>query len=129
MTTTKAGLVLRHIRGLAAAGTMSGQADRQLLERFTAIREEAAFEFLVRRHGPMVLGVCRRILGDRHDAEDAFQATFLVLAHRAGTITRHDSVGGWLYQVAYNVALKAKARAAAERRREHRVGEPAVSSS
>jgi RNA polymerase sigma factor (sigma-70 family) len=127
MTTTQAGIVLRHIRELAAAGATSELADRQLLERFTTYREEQAFEGLVRRHGPMVLGVCRRILGNRHDAEDAFQATFLVLAHKASTIARRDSLGGWLYKVAYHIALKTKASMAARQRREQQVGEPRAS--
>jgi RNA polymerase sigma factor (sigma-70 family) len=122
MTTTQAGVVLRHLRGLIAADGPGLLGDRQLLERFTAAREEAAFAALVRRHGPMVHGVCRRVLGNAHDAEDAFQATFLVLASRAGTIGKAESVGGWLYQVAYNTALKARASAAARRRREQRVG-------
>jgi RNA polymerase sigma factor (sigma-70 family) len=120
MTTTQAGVVLRHIRGLIGADGAGRLGDRQLLERFTAAREEAAFEALLRRHGPMVQGVCRRVLGNAHDAEDAFQATFLVLASRAGSIGRRESVGGWLYQVAYNTALKARASAAARRRREQR---------
>ena len=122
MTTTHAGIVLRHIRGLIAADASGHLGDRQLLDRFTARREEAAFEALVRRHGPMVYGVCRRVLGNAHDAEDAFQATFLVLASRAGSIGKADSVGGWLYQVACNTSLKAKASAAARRRREQRRG-------
>jgi RNA polymerase sigma factor (sigma-70 family) len=126
MTMIQAGIVLRHIRTLAAA-QVSGMADRQLLERFTGRREEAAFEALVRRHGPMVLSVCRRVLGNRDDAADAFQATFLVLAHKAAAISRRDSIGGWLYQVAYHLALKAKASAAARQRREQQVGEPGVS--
>ncbi|HEX5269029.1 MAG TPA: sigma-70 family RNA polymerase sigma factor, partial [Gemmataceae bacterium] len=123
MTTTQAGIVLRHIRGLAVADASTRQGDRQLLERFTARRDEAAFAALVRRHGPMVHGVCRRVLGDAHDADDAFQATFLVLAGRAASVGKAESLGGWLYRVAYNTALKARARAAARRRREQRAGE------
>jgi RNA polymerase sigma factor (sigma-70 family) len=123
MSTTQAGFVLRHIRGLRDAGAVQRLSDRQLLERYTARHEEAAFEALLKRHGPMVQGVCRRVLIDAHAAEDAFQATFLVLARRAGTIGRRDSVGGWLYRVAYNTALKAKASAAARRRRERRPDE------
>jgi RNA polymerase sigma factor (sigma-70 family) len=118
MTMTRAGIVLRHIRGLASAAAATGLPDWQLLKRFTSHRDEEAFEKLVRRHGPMVLGACRRILTNRHDAEDAFQATFLILAHKAATIARRDSVGGWLYQVAYHLALKAKASMAARQRRE-----------
>jgi RNA polymerase sigma factor (sigma-70 family) len=121
-TTTQAGAVLRHLRGLMAADGAGPLGDRQLLERFTAGHDEAAFAALLKRHGPMVHGVCRRVLRDAHDAEDAFQATFLVLASRAGTIGKADSVGGWLYQVAYNTALKARASAAARRRREQRTG-------
>jgi RNA polymerase sigma factor (sigma-70 family) len=121
MTTTRAGLVLRHLRGLASRPA-GGVDDRQLLERFAAGRDEAAFEALLRRHGPMVLGVCRRLLRDPNDADDAFQATFLMLARKADAITRGDSVGGWLHQVAYTTALKAKAGAAARQRHEKRAG-------
>jgi RNA polymerase sigma factor (sigma-70 family) len=120
MTTTRAGVVLRHIRGLAARPAAT--ADRDLLERFTAGRDEAAFTELVHRHGPLVLGVCRRLLRDPNDADDAFQATFLVLARKAGSISNRESVGGWLYQVAHNTALKARHSAAARRRRERRMG-------
>jgi RNA polymerase sigma factor (sigma-70 family) len=116
MTTTQANLLSRHLRRLTAAAEQGGQPDRQLLERFAAAHDEAAFEALVRRHGPMVLGVCRRLLGDVHDAEDAFQAAFLVLAQKAGAVGKRGSVGGFLYRVAYNLALKAKASAAAWRR-------------
>jgi RNA polymerase sigma-70 factor (ECF subfamily) len=82
--------------------------DRELMDRFLADREEVAFESLVRRHGPMVLGVCRRVLANRHDAEDAFQATFLVLVRRAAAVIPRDLVGPWLYGVAYRTALEAR---------------------
>jgi RNA polymerase sigma factor (sigma-70 family) len=96
--------------GLAKAGGI--QTDRQLLERFVRDRDESAFEVLVQRHGPMVLGVCRRLLHDVHDAEDAFQATFLVLVRKAGSIAQPDLLGNWLYGVAFRVATKARANAA-----------------
>src|SRR5947209_20429021 len=87
-------------------------SDSRLLEQFIHRRDEAAFATLMERHGPMVLGVCRRVLHDAQDAEDAFQATFLVLVRRAASIRQRAAVGGWLYQVAYRVALRARARAA-----------------
>ena len=79
-------VALRYVQTLLKAGTGGGLSDGQLLERFVTWREEAALETLVQRHGSMVLSVCRRILRDHHDAEDAFQATFLVLARRAASI-------------------------------------------
>jgi RNA polymerase sigma factor (sigma-70 family) len=105
-------LALLHERG--------GLTDAQLLERFLARREEIAFEELVRRHGPMVLGVCRRVLGRSHDAEDAFQAAFLVLVRRAASIVPRARVGPWLYGVARRTALKARASAARRLRAEQR---------
>ena len=93
-------------------------ADRHLLERFVTARDETAFAALVRRHGPMVLGVCRRLLHDAHEAEDAFQATFLVLVHKARSIGRPESLGPWLHGVAYRTA--ARARQAARRRARER---------
>jgi RNA polymerase sigma factor (sigma-70 family) len=99
-----------------AASARDGLTDAELLRRFRDDRDEAAFGTLVARHGPMVFGVCRRVLGDYHGAEDAFQATFLVLARRAGAADR-DGLGPWLYGIASRTARKA--RVAAARRREY----------
>jgi RNA polymerase sigma factor (sigma-70 family) len=108
--------VLRSLRRFAgAAGPDPG--DAQLLEQFVARRDEAAFAALLRRHGPLVLGVCRQVLRHAHDAEDAFQATFLVLARKAATISRREALAAWLHRVALNVARTA--RTAAARRRSH----------
>jgi RNA polymerase sigma factor (sigma-70 family) len=95
--------------------------DRELLEQYVACRDEAAFEALLRRHGPMVLGVCRRVLRHQADAEDAFQATFLVLVRKAAAI-RSPNVGSWLYSVAHNTALKALAMNHKRRTREREAG-------
>jgi RNA polymerase sigma factor (sigma-70 family) len=107
--------IIRHLRSAALRQAGEGLEDAQLLERFLGDRDEAAFEALVRRHGPMVFGVCRRVLGGRHDAEDAFQATFLVLACEAAAVRNRGAVGSWLYGVAYRTAGKARARAARRR--------------
>jgi RNA polymerase sigma factor (sigma-70 family) len=115
--------VLHFLRRLAA-GPAEGAADRELLDRFARRRDEGAFAALLERHGPMVLRVCRRVLGDRQDAEDAFQATFLVLVRKAGAIARGEALAGWLYGVASRLALRARADAARRRARESRAAEP-----
>src|SRR5215469_7672600 len=84
--------------------------DADLLDRFIERREETAFAALLKRHGRMVFGVCRRILGNPHDAEDAFQATFLVLARKAASVRPREAVGAWLYGVAYRTALEARTK-------------------
>src|SRR5438132_382500 len=98
------------LRHLANQSAVSAQTDRQLLDRFLAAREEAPFTELARRHGPMVLAVCRRVLHHHQDAEDAFQAAFLVLARKAGTVCHAESVAGWLFQVAFRLALRARGK-------------------
>jgi RNA polymerase sigma factor (sigma-70 family) len=113
--------VMHHLRTLARRQDVGASSDGQLLEGFIARRDEAAFAELVRRHGPMVLGVCRRVLGNAHDADDAFQATFMVLVRRAGAVVPRDLVGNWLYGVAYRVALEARARAGRRRAPERQV--------
>ena len=109
--------VLRHIRRIALSAEAANLDDARLMERFLAQRDEAAFEALLRRHGPMVLGVCRRLLQDPHDSEDAFQATFLVLLRRAHSVGKRELVGNWLYGVAYRTALKARTQVARRRAR------------
>jgi RNA polymerase sigma factor (sigma-70 family) len=122
MATAQAGIVLRHIRDLVASENTGKLLDRQLLERFTTAHEQEAFATLIRHHGPLVLSVCRRVLGNWHDAEDAFQATFLILARKADSIHKQQSLGCWLYQVAYHAALKAKTQAVHRQQRERQAG-------
>jgi RNA polymerase sigma factor (sigma-70 family) len=107
--------VLRHLRHLVAARRVEELSDGRLLERFVRGRDEAAFAALVQRHSGLVLGVCRRVLQHAQDAEDAFQAAFLVLAQRAGAIRNPEAVGSWLYEVAYHIATRARAHAARRR--------------
>lgn len=101
--------VIRHLRRAAFLQDAGDITDGQLLHRFLAAREEAAFEVLLRRHGPMVLGVCRRVLSNADDAEDAFQAAFLVLIRKGPSLLSRQTLGNWLYGVAYHTALKARA--------------------
>ena len=117
---------LRQIQALFARGAVGHLTDAQLLERFTEGHDaEAAFEALVVRHGPAVLRACRRSLTDPNDAEDAFQATFLVLARRAQAVGRPESLAAWLYGVALRVSRKAKIATARRRRHEQLAAEGA----
>ena len=121
MAIGKNGAVLRQFQVLFGAGTLGDLADGQLLERFATgwgEDRELAFAILVERHGPMVLRVCRGVLSDPHDAQDAFQATFLVLVGKARSLWVHDSLGPWLYQVAYRTAKCARSSAARRNRLE-----------
>jgi RNA polymerase sigma factor (sigma-70 family) len=113
----------RLTRGMAAA-TLRDHSDRQLVERALVGRDEAAFQAIVHRHGPMVYRVCWRVLQHPQDAEDAFQVTFLVLAQKLRAVRKHASLASWLHGVAHRVGLKAKAQSAARRRREHQASLP-----
>src|SRR3954453_11316694 len=102
--------VLRYLHKLFEREELTSLTDRQLLQRFAVYRCEASFTALVRRHGPMVFGVCSRVLRNAADAEDAVQATFLVLARKARGFGWEDSIGNWLYGVALRVALKMRSQ-------------------
>jgi RNA polymerase sigma factor (sigma-70 family) len=123
MTRAQLGLVLQQLGRVLGGRPGEEHSDGRLLERFRQQRDETAFTALVQRHGPLVLGVCSRVLGHEQDAEDAFQATFLVLARKAGSIRKTESLGAWLYEVAYRIALKARARAARQRVRERQAAD------
>ena len=110
--------VVRHIRAVAGCPALEARTDRQLLLAFAARGEQAAFVALVERHGPMVLRVCRRVLRQVQDAEDAFQATFLLLAEKAGTVRKTEAVAAWLHGVAHRVALRARRDLGRRRRHE-----------
>ena len=123
MSSLASGSVVRQIGSLFEGSSVAGMSDRQLLDRFTAQRDaagEAAFTALVLRHGPMVLGVCTELLGNRHHAEDAFQAVFLVLAQKAHSVRDPDLLGNWLYGVALRTSRCARIRLG--RRRKHEAG-------
>jgi RNA polymerase sigma factor (sigma-70 family) len=129
MPTSQTSGVIQHLRRTMLLRDGAGLTDGQLLEDYISRRDEAALAALVQRHGPMVWGVCRRVLRSYHDAEDAFQATFLVFVRKAAAIAARELVGNWLYGVAHQTALKARATAARRKERERQVTqmpEPAV---
>lgn len=113
--------MLGYLRRLAGNTGQADVADSQLLERFVARHDHTAFESLVQRHAALVLGVCQRVLRHTQDAEDAFQATFLVLARKAAAIRQGEALGGWLHGVAYHIAIKARASAGRRREQERQV--------
>jgi len=121
MTISPMNRLVDHIRQVALLAAGDHATDGRLLDQFINERDEAAFEALTRRHGPMVFGVCRRVIGNNHDAEDAFQATFLVLVRKAASVRPREAVGNWLHGVAYRTALEARARLARRRSREQQV--------
>jgi DNA-directed RNA polymerase specialized sigma24 family protein len=129
MANAQLATMLRHIRGQATLTPGSHQSDGVLLRSFVERDDQAAFTAIVKRHGPLVLGFCRRVLHNLHDAEDAFQATFILLARNALAIRREESLAGWLYGIAYRMAEKAKRAAALASRRKRsrwRGSEPAA---
>jgi RNA polymerase sigma factor (sigma-70 family) len=121
MSTVRLNTVIQHLRQRTHFSADSETADGQLLESFVNRKDEGAFAALLRRHGPMVLGVCRRVTGNHHDAEDACQAAFLVLASKASSICPREMVANWLHGVAYRTALRARALAVNRHRRERQV--------
>src|SRR5215813_2535384 len=126
MTSMCLGQVVRQWRGLLVTRENAALTDADLWECYVRQRDEPALETLVRRHGPMVLGVCRRILRNEQDAEDAFQATFLVLVRRAASLRSPSTIANWLHGVAYRTALEARKAAARRRAREAAVPSRAV---
>src|SRR5688572_7620134 len=123
MATTEMNSFVRRLARAMAAEGLDGQTDRQLVERLSADPDEVVFEALVRRHGPMVYRVCWRVLQHAEDAEDAFQATFLLLAQKLGTLRKKESLASWLHGVAHRVALDARKQAARRRRHEARAAD------
>jgi RNA polymerase sigma factor (sigma-70 family) len=123
MTISPISEFLRNIRRAALRPDEAGLTDGQLLDAYVRNREEAAFAALVHRHGPMVWGVCRRILGNDSDVEDAFQATFLVLVRKAASVVPREQIANWLYGVARQTATKARAMAVKRNTREKQVKE------
>ena len=118
MASTGFGAAFRQLRGLFGKGSVVGLGDGQLLARYADSKDEAAFGALVARHGPMVLATCRAVLRNEHDVEDAFQATFLVLARKAHSIQGGDALGGWLHRVAYRASVQASVEARRRRLKE-----------
>ena len=122
MAGTSPGAALRQIRHLFIEGSVAGLSDAQLLDRFLGRRDGVAFAALVERHGPLVLGICRSILRDPDAAEDAFQATFLVLVKKAGSIRDREALGAWLHRVSRRVAIQANASDERRRWQEQQAG-------
>ncbi len=120
MASATGGSVLRELNRLVVVHQVRALTDAQLLHRFLAEQEEGAFTVLVQRYGRLVWSVCRHVLGNHHDAEDAFQATFLVLARRAGSIRKGEALASWLQGTAFRVALRAKRDLAIRRKHEQR---------
>ena len=118
MATSQPSDVSQLLRKMVLLRDGVGLTDRQLLEDYISRRDEAALAALVHRHGPMVWGVCRRVLRNYHDAEDAFQATFLVFVRKGASIASRELLANWLYGVAHQTALKARATAARRKGRE-----------
>ena len=118
MTKGASSTILQLIRRVALDERVRQQSDPELLRRFAGQGDGAAFHALLLRHGPMVLEVCHGVLGNEADAEDAFQATFLILARKASSIRKTESLGSWLHGVAYRTALKARAQSATRRKNE-----------
>src|SRR5262245_30002328 len=116
--------LLGYVRGLTLARQGGELPDRELVRRFADQSDESAFAALVGRHGAMVFGVCRRVLRNEQDAEDAFQATFLVLSRKAASLARKEAVGPWLFGVAHPLALRARPQARRHERARHRPGRP-----
>ena len=119
--------LVSQLRQTVEASSLADVADGELLERFCKHQDAAAFEAIVRRHGSLVLGACRRVLGDAADVDDAFQATFLVLLRKPHAIRNQRAVGSWLYGVAHRVAVRARDAAARRQRLEQRAKSPAES--
>src|SRR5262245_58648340 len=105
MSTSTLGLFLRHLALSKEASRLGTAGDHDLLTAYESERGQAAFTELMRRHGPMVLRTCRRVLGRGPDAEDAFQATFVLLARKGGSISKREALGAWLHRVAYRTSL------------------------
>src|SRR4051812_16338092 len=126
MARTASGPILQFIRRIRVDRRLRTASDQELLQCFLGERDEAAFEEILHRHGPMVLDVCRGILANEADAEDAFQATFLVLARKASSIRKAATLASWLHGVAYRTALKARAKSAQRRSHEARLPVPEV---
>lgn len=129
MPNGKRDAAIRPLQTLFSVGTSCGLSDSQLLERFVSGGSEAAksaFEGLVLRHGPMVFDICKNSLGNFHDAQDAFQSTFLILATKAASIRRHESIASWIYGVALRVASHARSDTARRQIRERRIAPKAM---